>query len=190
MATVAKEEKKLSLRERIMGKLGITAEDKEKKKPEPGADDDDEEAKKKGAKPDDEDDDNDPDDPDKDTDDDDACMSVGKTKVNLKNRDEVKSAIEALIGVNADLQTENTGLKAENEEFKTLLTEASEELATAKTNLNKTHEQIKNEIKSQFTPKSGQRSTKSVQKKEVIPDFANLKEGSLASNAAKLALRK
>jgi hypothetical protein len=132
----------------------------------------------------DSDDDDDEDNPDEDDDDDsdEDEIEINGSKVNLKDRAATRAAIEGLLQINA----------AQNE----LLQEAADELAgketviaTQETQIKKTTEQVKAEIKSSFIPKASKRSTK-LEVKEEIAEVFNPKEGTMASRVLQATLAK
>jgi ATP-dependent Clp protease protease subunit len=159
-----------------------TAEDEEmdKKYEDEETKKSDDEAGKNGKKTkkstEDPDKDTDDEDPDKDTDDDDATMSINGIAVDLNDKSATRSAIDQLLEVIAEKD-------AENVEMKEMLSAAAKDLA-------KTKDEVKNDIKSSFIPKGSNRSTTSakVATAKETPSFSKLKEGSLAANAAKMAL--
>ncbi len=106
------------------------------------------------------------DDTDDDDDDDDATMEVNGATVNLKDTGAVRKAIESLQASNA---------------------EQLELLAAAQTELKKSKEQVKNDVKSEFVPGGSKRSDKQ-QKEKPVADWAKPEEGSVAANAVKNAL--
>jgi ATP-dependent Clp protease protease subunit len=107
-------------------------------------------------------------DPDADDDDDesiaDSLFKDAKNQINVQNR--IKS-------IKAKLYAQNA-----------LLVEAKLALENANTGLNKTRDEIKNEIRSDFTPEGSRRSSKA--KTESIPFFAP--QTTLAKNAVKKAV--
>jgi ATP-dependent Clp protease protease subunit len=104
-------------------------------------------------------------------DDDDDDMPESKFKASKKSSD-----------VQNKLQTIKAKLHAQN----TLLNEAKAALEEATTQLNKTKTEIKNEIKSDFSPTGSKRSSKA--KSEPVPFFAP--QTTLAQNAVKKAISK
>jgi len=108
-------------------------------------------------------------DPDANDDDDDmpdSLFGIPKGKSGVQNR--IKS-------IKAKLHAQNA-----------LLTEAKSALEAANTRLNQTREEVKNEIKSGFTPEGSRRSSKA--KTEPTPFFAP--QTTLAQNAVKKAISK
>jgi hypothetical protein len=105
-------------------------------------------------------------DDDTEDDDDDATMEVNGETVNLKDTAAVRQAIESLQATNA---------------------EQIELLTAAQTELGKSKEQVKNDIKSEFVPNGSNRSNKSAKEKPVA-DWAKPEEGSIAANAVKGAI--
>ena len=85
-----------------------------------------------------------------------------------------------------DVQNRLQLIKAKLQAQNTLLTEAKHALEAANTRLNKTREEVKNEIKSDFTPAGSKRSSKA--KTETQPFFAP--QTILAQNAVKKAIGK
>ena len=85
-----------------------------------------------------------------------------------------------------DVQNKLQQIKAKLHAQNTLLTEARQALEAANTKLNKTREEVKNEIKSDFTPEGSKRSSKA--KTEAQPFFAP--QTTLAQNAVKKAIAK
>jgi len=83
-----------------------------------------------------------------------------------------------------DVQNRIKEIKAKLHAQNQLLTEAREALETANERLRKTNEQVRNEIKSTFTPESSKRSNKA--KAETTPFFAP--QTTLAQNAVKRAV--
>ncbi len=77
-------------------------------------------------------------------------------------------------------------IKAKLQAQNALLAEARTMLEEANNRLNKTHEEVKNEIKSDFTPEGSKRSAKA--KTETLPFFAP--QTQLAKNAVKKAISK
>jgi hypothetical protein len=145
------------------------------------SDDEEMDAKKADDPDDDDDDDSDPDKDDDDDSDEDE-IEINGSKVNLKDRAATRAAIEGLLQINA----------AQNE----LLQEAADELAgketviaTQETQIKKTTEQVKAEIKSSFIPKASKRSTK-LEVKEEIAEVFNPKEGTMASRVLQATLAK
>jgi ATP-dependent Clp protease protease subunit len=86
----------------------------------------------------------------------------------------------------ADVQNKLQELKARLHAQNALLTEAKAALETANSRLSKTREEVKNEIKSDFTPEGSKRSNKA--KTEPQPFFAP--QTILAQNAVKKAVAK
>ncbi|WP_259071193.1 head maturation protease, ClpP-related [Mucilaginibacter sp. X4EP1] len=108
-------------------------------------------------------------DPDADDDDDDAPsdkFKAGKKPVNVQNK---------LQSVKAKLHAQNA-----------LLSEAKQALEAANSRLKKTRDEVRNEIKSDFTPEGSKRSNKA--KTEPAPFFAP--QTPLAQNAVKKAVAK
>lgn len=85
-----------------------------------------------------------------------------------------------------DIQNRIKQIKAKLHAQNQLLTEAREALETANYRLQKTNEQVRNEIKSTFTPEGSKRSNKA--KTETTPFFAP--QTTLAQNAVKRAVTK
>lgn len=85
-----------------------------------------------------------------------------------------------------DIQNRIKEIKAKLHVQNQLLTEAREALETANERLSKTNEQVRNEIKSTFTPEGSKRSSKA--KAETAPFFAP--QSTLAQNAVKRAVAK
>ncbi|HEY4197746.1 MAG TPA: hypothetical protein VGM63_19535, partial [Mucilaginibacter sp.] len=85
-----------------------------------------------------------------------------------------------------DVQNRVRSIKAKLHAQNALLAEAKEVLEAANNSLNKTREEIKNEIRSDFTPGSSRRSSKA--KSETTPFFAP--QTTLAQNAVKKAVGK
>ncbi|MFD2870857.1 head maturation protease, ClpP-related [Mucilaginibacter ximonensis] len=85
-----------------------------------------------------------------------------------------------------DVQNRIKQIKAKLHAQNQLLTEAREALETANERLQKTNEQVRNEIKSTFTPEGSKRSNKA--KAETTPFFAP--QSTLAQNAVKRAVAK
>ena len=83
-----------------------------------------------------------------------------------------------------DVQNRIKEIKAKLHAQNQLLTEAREALETANERLRKTNEQVRNEIKSTFTPEGSKRSNKA--KAETTPFFAP--QTTLAQNAVKRAV--
>jgi len=83
-----------------------------------------------------------------------------------------------------DIQNRIKEIKAKLHTQNQLLTEAREALETANERLSKTNEQVRNEIKSTFTPEGSKRSNKA--KTETTPFFAP--QTTLAQNAVKRAV--
>ena len=110
-------------------------------------------------------------DADQDADDDDDTTPSAKFKSTKKS-----------IDVQNRLQQIKAKLHAQNN----LLTEAKQALEVANIRLNKTREEVKNEIKSDFTPAGSKRSSKA--KTEAQPFFAP--QTTLAQNAVKKAISK
>lgn len=85
---------------------------------------------------------------------------------------------------------ENAALKAESKEKDALLAEAKIQLELANAEISKTREEIKNEIKSTFTPKGSNRSTKGEKEdkgpKDAAPDL--MPKSDVAKNAMKMAI--
>jgi ATP-dependent Clp protease protease subunit len=111
------------------------------------------------------------DDDDPDADDDDDIMPDSK----FKGTKRVGSVKNLLLEVKAKLHAQNQ-----------LLNEAKSALETANNNLKKTREEVKNEIKSDFTPEGSKRSSKA--KTEALPFFSP--QTTLAQNAVKKAISK
>jgi ATP-dependent protease ClpP protease subunit len=109
------------------------------------------------------------DDPDADDDDD---SDVSDLLVSPKKRTDVQNRIRS---IKAKLHAQNA-----------LLIEAKAALETANERLNKTRDEIKNEIHSDFTPENSHRSNKA--KTEPAPFFAP--QSTLAKNAVKKAISK
>ena len=86
----------------------------------------------------------------------------------------------------ADIQNRISRIKAKLHAQNTLLTEAKAALDEANAQLKKTREEVKNEIKSDFTPVGSKRSNKA--KTEHTPFFAP--QTTLAQNAVKKAIAK
>jgi ATP-dependent Clp protease protease subunit len=108
-------------------------------------------------------------DPDADDDDDDDTsdkFSAAKKPLNIQNK---------LQHIKAKLHAQNA-----------LLAEAKEALEAANTRLKKSREEVKNEIRSDFTPEGSKRSNKA--KTEPVPFFAP--QTPLAQNAVKKAIAK
>ncbi len=110
-------------------------------------------------------------DADPDADDDDSDAATDKFKLSKKPLD-VQNKIQS---IKAKLHAQNA-----------LLTEAKQALEVANTCLKKTREEVKNEIKSDFTPEGSKRSNKA--KTEAAPFFAPT--SALAQNAVKKAVAK
>jgi ATP-dependent Clp protease protease subunit len=110
-------------------------------------------------------------DADPDADDDDDSTPEDRFK-SVKNRTDVQNRISA---IKAKLHAQNT-----------LLAEAKTALEAANANLTKTRDEIKNEIRSDFTPEGSRRSSKA--KTEPAPFFAP--QTTLAQNAVKKAIAK
>lgn len=145
------------------------------------SDDEEMDAKKADDPDDDDDDDSDPDKDDDDDSDEDE-IEINGSKVNLKDPVATRAAIEGLLQINA----------AQNE----LLQEAADELAgketviaTQETQIKKTTEEVKAEIKSQFIPKASKRSTK-LEVKDEGADVFKPKEGSYADKVLRSTLAK
>ena len=85
-----------------------------------------------------------------------------------------------------DVQNKIESIKAKLHAQNALLTEARAALETANARLTKTREEVKNEIKSNFTPEGSKRSNKA--KSEQTPFFAPT--STLAKNAVKKAISK
>jgi hypothetical protein len=85
-----------------------------------------------------------------------------------------------------DVQNRVKAIKAKLHAQNALLAEAKTALEAANTQLDKTREEIKNEIRSDFTPGSSRRSSKA--KTETTPFFAP--QTTLAQNAVKKAVGK
>jgi ATP-dependent Clp protease protease subunit len=83
-----------------------------------------------------------------------------------------------------DVQNQVAALKAKLYAQNALLTEARNTLQSAQTRLQQTHTQVKNEIKSTFTPEGSKRSNKA--KAEAQPFFAP--QSTIAQNAVKQAV--
>lgn len=83
-----------------------------------------------------------------------------------------------------DVQNQIAGLKAKLHAQNALLVEARTTLQTAQERLQQTHTQVKNEIKSTFTPEGSKRSNKT--KAETQPFFAP--QSTIAQNAVKQAM--
>jgi ATP-dependent Clp protease protease subunit len=83
-----------------------------------------------------------------------------------------------------DIQNKLQSIKAKLHAQNALLTEAKEALEAANLRLQKTREEVKNEIRSDFTPEGSKRSNKA--KTEIAPFFAPT--SALAKNAVKKAL--
>ena len=109
-------------------------------------------------------------DPDADDDDDDDVPS-----------DKFKSAKKQ-----GDVQNRVLAIKAKLHAQNALLAEAKAALETANNRLHKTREEVKNEIRSDFTPEGSRRSSKA--KTEPAPFFAP--QTTLAKNAVKKAVAK
>lgn len=146
------------------------ADDEKKEDDEVEEEDDDKEkdasTTEADSSDDDDDKDEDTDDDDDDDEDDDATMEVNGETVNLKDTAAVRQAIESLQATNA---------------------EQIELLTAAQTELKKTKEEVKNDVKSQFVPNGSNRSSKSTKEKPVA-DWAKPEEGSIAANAVKGAI--
>jgi len=89
-------------------------------------------------------------------------------------------------GKAGDVQSKILSLKAKLHAQNALLNEAQTALAAANNRLNKTREEVKNEIRSNFTPEGSKRSNKA--KTEQTPFFAPT--STLAKNAVKKAVGK
>ncbi|MFD1255706.1 head maturation protease, ClpP-related [Mucilaginibacter terrae] len=83
-----------------------------------------------------------------------------------------------------DVQNQVAALKAKLHAQNALLTEARNTLQSAQTRLQQTHTQVKNEIKSTFTPEGSKRSNKATT--ETQPFFAP--QSTIAQNAVKQAV--
>jgi len=83
-----------------------------------------------------------------------------------------------------DVQNKISAIRAKLQAQTQLLNEAKAALETANDRLNKTREEVKNEIKSDFTPEGSKRSSKA--KAETSPFFAP--QTTLAQNAVKKAI--
>ena len=110
-------------------------------------------------------------DADPDADDDDDSVPSDKFKASKKPMD-----------IQSKLQSIKAKLYAQN----ALLTEAREALETANNRLKKTREEVKNEIRSDFTPPTGGAKRSSKAKTEPVPFFAP--QTALAQNAVKKAI--
>jgi ATP-dependent Clp protease protease subunit len=84
------------------------------------------------------------------------------------------------------VQNRISAIKAKLHAQNTLLAEAKTALEAANANLTKTRDEIKNEIRSDFTPEGSRRSSKA--KTEPAPFFAP--QTTLAQNAVKKAIAK
>jgi len=87
---------------------------------------------------------------------------------------------------NTDVQNRVKAIKAKIHAQNALLAEAKTALEAANIRLEKTREEVKNEIKSDFTPEGSRRSSKA--KTEPVPFFAP--QTTLAQNAVKKAISK
>ena len=85
-----------------------------------------------------------------------------------------------------DIQNRLQSIKAKLHAQNALLTEAKSALEAANNRLKKTREEVKNEIKSDFTPEGSKRSNKA--KTEPVPFFAP--QTTLAQNAVRKAVAK
>ncbi|HEY8783606.1 MAG TPA: head maturation protease, ClpP-related [Mucilaginibacter sp.] len=97
--------------------------------------------------------------------------------------DKVKASIPYL---RENIQNRLQSIKAKLHAQNALLTEAKEALETANIRLKKTREEVKNEIRSDFTPEGSKRSNKA--KTEPVPFFAP--QTTLAQNAVRKAVAK
>ncbi|MGZ3945220.1 MAG: head maturation protease, ClpP-related [Mucilaginibacter sp.] len=111
-------------------------------------------------------------DPDADPDADDDDVSLPDSLFGSKKKADVQNRVKA---IKAKLHAQNA-----------LLTEAKAALESANNRLNKTLEEVKNEIHSDFTPEGSRRSSKA--KTESVPFFAP--QTTLAQNAVKKAISK
>jgi ATP-dependent Clp protease protease subunit len=89
-------------------------------------------------------------------------------------------------GKAGDVQNKIQAIKAKLHAQNALLSEARKALEVANARLNKTREEVKNEIRSNFTPEGSKRSNKV--KTEQVPFFAP--QSTLAKNAVKKAISK
>ena len=103
--------------------------------------------------------------------------------------DDDDSASDSLFGSpkkKSDVQNRVKAIRAKLHAQNALLIEAKTALETANKRLNKTREEVKNEIRSDFTPEGSRRSSKA--KTEQVPFFAP--QTTLAQNAVKKAVGK
>ncbi len=99
--------------------------------------------------------------------------------------DEEKEVVKAKGKVKPhDVQNQVAALKAKLHAQNALLTEARNTLQSAQTRLQQTHTQVKNEIKSTYTPEGSKRSNKATT--ETQPFFAP--QSAIAQNAVKQAV--
>ncbi|MBS1532886.1 MAG: Clp protease ClpP [Bacteroidetes bacterium] len=102
--------------------------------------------------------------------------------------DDDDTPIEALFGSKKKTEVQNRvkAIKAKLHAQNALLAEAKAALEAANNRLHKTREEVKNEIRSDFTPENSRRSNKA--KTEPVPFFAP--QTALAQNAVKKAVAK
>jgi len=102
--------------------------------------------------------------------------------------DDDEGAVDTLFGAKkkTDVQNRVKTIKAKLHAQNALLAEAKAALEAANTRLDKTREEVKNEIRSDFSPESSRRSSKA--KTEAVPFFAP--QTTLAQNAVKKAISK
>jgi ATP-dependent Clp protease, protease subunit len=102
--------------------------------------------------------------------------------------DDDDTTVENLFGSKkkAEVQNRVKAIKAKLHTQNALLAEAKAALEAANTRLDKTREEVKNEIRSNFTPENSRRSSKA--KSETAPFFAP--QTTLAQNAVKKAISK
>jgi ATP-dependent protease ClpP protease subunit len=100
--------------------------------------------------------------------------------------DDDDNSVESLFGSKKKTEVQNRvkAIRAKLHAQNALLAEAKAALEAANTRLNKTREEVKNEIKSDFTPEGSRRSSKA--KTEPAPFFAP--QTTLAKNAVKKAV--
>jgi exonuclease VII small subunit len=102
--------------------------------------------------------------------------------------DDDDTSVESLFGSKKKTEVQNRvkAIKAKLHAQNALLAEAKAALEAANNRLNKTREEVKNEIQSDFTPEGSRRSSKA--KTEPAPFFTP--QTALAKNAVKKAIAK